>query len=454
MKKSVQFEVMEKIEVREVECYKSLDTIWWTKDEIREIEDESEVLLHFMNNNDTSTSPVEIDLNIHSIRGLEKRTEIGAWEMYETQRDAKHAVLNQQDKYHKLFRQSMSLSKRQGLVLNSQQLNDMIEAIAKAYRTATLKARRAAYEVGIKDQIEAKRDLSNVHSDRPRPLPLPRQPSKIVLITAEPISPTWGRRTSKPLMESSKYSSTSCEGTKQSTDAGLPRRSSLMNRTGPAPRLRSSLSPQKKRRNKSDSQISVPKKVLDNFLNLDDNCPKTMDNKSIQCCEEKSKSIQHELSNSSDKSILETLPHMNGESTIQSKLSESFVGPNSEQTEPKMKSSKEPLKEANKGVSRRRKTLKKMNDSVVLNPDVVEKLNSNQTIAVTTKRKKLKAKKKSTDDRNLIQRTTSYDSSKGYRTTDTELMLDNSNSSLETTSSSFRCVEFDIDNEMQTLCTI
>ena len=107
IKKTVQFGTDGHVETFELDSLKDHTLIWWTRKEVREIVDESETLIHFMNMNmsnkagivDSNQYPAEIDPNIHTLRGLEKRTEIGAWEVYEVQRDARNAVLNQQDKH-------------------------------------------------------------------------------------------------------------------------------------------------------------------------------------------------------------------------------------------------------------------------------------------------------------------------------------------------------------------
>jgi hypothetical protein len=255
IKKAVHFGADLQLQVHEVDRISDAvaDQLWWTQEEIADMERESETIVYFMNNASGPSCLSRVDLDIHSVRGLEKKTEMGAWEMYETQRDARNAVLCQQDKHRKLGRQSATPSGNRANSLDSgmQIALDVQEAIAKVYRTASLQARRAAYEVGLKDQIEATRD-DDKSNQLPTPLPVHQKCSKVVAITAEPMVPKWGRKISMPLMDPSDNSETYMET--GATKKVNPMKMTIgSDRNGTVPRIRSSLSPLKTRRPKSVS---------------------------------------------------------------------------------------------------------------------------------------------------------------------------------------------------------
>ena len=398
MKKAVQFGTNETVETIEVECWKEhTSVLWWTRREVREIEDESETLIHFMNihmnNANTSSSdwnqyPIEIDATIHTIRGLEKRTEIGAWDVYELQRDARNAVLNQQDKH----RQSKSLSL------------DIHEAIAKAYRASTMNARRTAYEVGLKDQLEAKRchGVESIAARRTQhqttrlpSIPVARQSSKTIILTSEPIC-TKPRRTSSVVLPASKDSIISSPATSEKKmlldDSVL---SNTSERIGMAPRLGFDFTPIKKRPSTNVLETSVIAEPPDDATtHVDSPRRKKLTDLTI------------------DLNLLQTQPPQ--EQATTEGCESILVAPIS-----------------------RKKTVKKkkVDGSVVLDDNVLQALQDNGTVVIKKKKKKKssssgeKSKGDTRPKRKSRQRSTSRDSSHGNTTTDTEQTFDMSSSS-------------------------
>jgi hypothetical protein len=81
--------------VRDVPSITDSD-IWWTAKDYLEIKQEYEAVIYLLEQN------LPVNELEHSTRGLDKRTERGAWTMFEHQRNARNAVLRQQDIQRKL----------------------------------------------------------------------------------------------------------------------------------------------------------------------------------------------------------------------------------------------------------------------------------------------------------------------------------------------------------------
>jgi hypothetical protein len=109
-----------------------MEEIWWSNRENEEIRKEYETLVFMME------TGRPIDENEHCTRGLEKKTEDQAWELYQIQRDARNAVLDEQEHQQK------------------QKVKDF-EAIAEVMYSITRKAVEAAREVAVRD-AEAVKD--------------------------------------------------------------------------------------------------------------------------------------------------------------------------------------------------------------------------------------------------------------------------------------------------------
>lgn len=181
----IQVSVNEIIHVDDI-SREQIAQIWWTSEEKDECRKEYEAVLFLME----TGKPV--DENEHAARGLEKRTQDGAWELYEIQRDAQNAVLCEQD-----------LQKKRKI----RNAND----IALAFQTETLKARKAALEVAMRDEDEVKEYLGKKDvSMAPAKHNLKSSEQKEDIAITEQQSPTkhsmltdgkWSRRISKPLME-------------------------------------------------------------------------------------------------------------------------------------------------------------------------------------------------------------------------------------------------------------
>lgn len=145
VKKTVSF--AETNDIREIEKTSDLSEeviadLWWSANDYHEIRKEYEFVLFLL---DTEKSVREDE---HSSRGLLHRTEAGAWALYENQRNARNAVLIQQD-----------LQRRK-------KVNDPHE-IAKAYVREVTKTREKAVQQAAADAAEAKEILTLKRKNNP-----------------------------------------------------------------------------------------------------------------------------------------------------------------------------------------------------------------------------------------------------------------------------------------------
>jgi len=104
-----------------------ITAIWYDAEEYAEIKQSYQLTIFLME----SDKLVEDDE--HTSRGLEYRTQEGAWARYENKRDAYNAVLDEQDRQWK------------------KDLDDW-EAISKVYREHSEKCQKAANERAAKDE--------------------------------------------------------------------------------------------------------------------------------------------------------------------------------------------------------------------------------------------------------------------------------------------------------------
>jgi len=178
---SVRFGPQLRVDIHEVEMVEDLAAMWWTQAEIQEGRKEYEAVLFLME------TGKEVNEEEHSARGLEKKTEDGAWALYENQRDAANAVLGEQDTL-----------RRQRVKADCVQ-----QTIAEACLEATAQSREAALAMGAKDYAQIKDYLLGIsHSPVPAS-PKVRVRRKMTHTISPPGSPTenkWGRRISMPLM--------------------------------------------------------------------------------------------------------------------------------------------------------------------------------------------------------------------------------------------------------------
>ena len=169
-----------RVDVREINPLKDHAAIWWSKSEIKEFEREYEAVLFLMDANNP------IDEEEHSSRGLEKKTEQGAWMFYEHHRDALNAVLGEQENIQRTRTKAGSS-----------------EQIASVYQDTTTKTRELALERGLQDYAEIKGcPRSSSHCLMPyspkvqlRQVSPPNSP-----YYASPSKRGWGRKMSMPLM--------------------------------------------------------------------------------------------------------------------------------------------------------------------------------------------------------------------------------------------------------------
>jgi hypothetical protein len=115
------------------------DLIWWSAREYTEIKKEYETVLYLM---ETGQPVCEHE---YSIRGLENRTEAGAWKLFEHQRNARNAVLIEQDQQRKKKNK------------NNKQFDSCYhDTIAKVYIHQVQTTRQQAIEQAAKDAAEVK----------------------------------------------------------------------------------------------------------------------------------------------------------------------------------------------------------------------------------------------------------------------------------------------------------
>lgn len=118
--------------------------LWWTSYELAEILRDCETFALMMESPKLSSSLLLSDDDC--MRGLEAKTEVGAWERYQRHRDTSNAVLGTQEKVEKLRKQGTG--ETQG---------DFISMIAKECMAITRVAHILARDKGIDDQREAVR---------------------------------------------------------------------------------------------------------------------------------------------------------------------------------------------------------------------------------------------------------------------------------------------------------
>jgi hypothetical protein len=149
-----------RLEVVDVERHTNVDQLWWTTEELAEIAREAEALAHLTDPavavckpppSAAAAAAAKAALRNDSIRGLETKTENGAWERFKLHRDASNAVLGAQEKHMK--------NRRQSTTAGGKPETDLRNEIAKVYMEVTRPARRTAYVKGLKDQKEAARYL-------------------------------------------------------------------------------------------------------------------------------------------------------------------------------------------------------------------------------------------------------------------------------------------------------
>ena len=116
--------------------------LWWTSEDYQGIKREYEAIIYLLDQNMT------IDEQHDSARGLHNRTEFGAWELYEKQRNARNAVLRQQD-LHRKQKQKGNSNSTTAVVMESDMSIDAM--IAKAYMDETLPLREDALQLAKKD---------------------------------------------------------------------------------------------------------------------------------------------------------------------------------------------------------------------------------------------------------------------------------------------------------------
>lgn len=142
---------------------------------------------------------IEDDDTQESARGLEKRTEQGAWELYEIQRDGRNAVLDEQDKLQRERRKSSTTPEMAML------------RIAEAYKAVTGKSQQAAHAMALRDAEVVRKyieiDRDNNKKEISQPPISPKALDSKTKLTSPLKSPgrrtvvPWDRKASMPLMD-------------------------------------------------------------------------------------------------------------------------------------------------------------------------------------------------------------------------------------------------------------
>lgn len=124
-----------------IECRHHL---WWTLDEEREIGRAYEAVVYLM---ESGQHPEEAGM-AESGRGLEKRTEEGAWKLYETQRDFRNVVLCEQDRLKERGETDISV---------------ITEQLADACKHLSEKSHACAREVALADAMKIRAYLQSTN---------------------------------------------------------------------------------------------------------------------------------------------------------------------------------------------------------------------------------------------------------------------------------------------------
>ena len=122
--------------------------IWYDAEEYAEIKAAYQLTIFFMEAEDASKlneNPEE-----HTSRGLEYRTQEGAWARHENKRDAYNAVLDEQDRQW-------------------QKDVDDFDEISRIYQTHSKKCAEAAHLRALQDEKEAKEYCKSVMNLIPKP---------------------------------------------------------------------------------------------------------------------------------------------------------------------------------------------------------------------------------------------------------------------------------------------
>ena len=126
--------------------------LWWSTEDYQTIKREYEAIIYLLDQN------ITVDEQHDSARGLHNRTEHGAWELFEKQRNARNAVLRQQEIHRKqtlkgsLKSNNSSTSTENHIPVSNKDGTMSIDVvIAKAYMAETLHLRDDALQLAQKD---------------------------------------------------------------------------------------------------------------------------------------------------------------------------------------------------------------------------------------------------------------------------------------------------------------
>jgi hypothetical protein len=112
--------------------------IWYDANEYAEIKNNYKATIFMME------CGKQLHEHEHTSRGLEYRTQEGAWARYENKRDAYNAVLDEQD-------------------LQWKEDTDDWDALSRAYLEHSSKCAKAAFEIGLQDAEEAHNIYANLY---------------------------------------------------------------------------------------------------------------------------------------------------------------------------------------------------------------------------------------------------------------------------------------------------
>jgi hypothetical protein len=121
-----------------------ISNIWYDPKEYAEIKSSYQVTIFLMETAESNDKPMPDETDEHTIRGLEYRTQTGAWARYEKKRDAYNAVLDEQDRQWKVD-------------------CDDHERLAEVYLKHSTKCCSAAYQRGLEDAIAAREICANFY---------------------------------------------------------------------------------------------------------------------------------------------------------------------------------------------------------------------------------------------------------------------------------------------------
>jgi hypothetical protein len=143
-----------------------ISNIWYDPKEYAEIKSSYQVTIFLMETAESNDKPLPEETDEHTIRGLEYRTQTGAWARYEKKRDAYNAVLDEQDRQWKVD-------------------CDDHERLSEVYLQHSSKCCAAAYQRGVEDAAAAREICASLYKTKKKSSSSSSSSNKVNGITKE-----------------------------------------------------------------------------------------------------------------------------------------------------------------------------------------------------------------------------------------------------------------------------